>query len=1139
MHRRNKIGSKIFSPWMAATLLLCGAAHAQTISSSIGGLVTDATGAPVAGVNITVKNTETGAVNTAVTDASGTYAVPALLAGMYDVSAAKEGFQAYTATGLRLLSAQTARVDVMLKVGSIKQEVTVVSQAPMVETDSMGVSSSVTTPQLQNLPTSLQTVDAFIALAPGVQAYGDATNPPIGGGSHWGSVNFTLNGVEINDPGNSGAVTVQGVGMLVLPPPSSIQELKVQSNNMTAESRGKSAVTLVTKAGTNAYHFEAYEYLQNTALNANTFLLNASGKPRAVNRLNQFGGNVSGPVVRDKLFFFADYSGYRHHNEPISQLTLPGMAMRQGDFSALCTTFGADGVCGNGTQLYNPFTGQPFLKNLIPSSLISPQAKTLLGYLPAPTAAGSPGIPFAGPNYIATIPNTQNADSTDVRVDYDFSNTDRMFAVYAQRVADPWNSANASYPANYGQGRYAYNNHTASVSENHTFNSSTVNQFRFAWGDYGTKFSGQNQDIDPTALFPQMPQSYYRGLPTFSLSGYTGMWHDYGTGYWTPRWDVEFTNDLTHIHGRHTIQAGIDETGYKMSSRVPSTGSATGAFSFNGNWTGNKGWPGLPQSAGNSFADFLLGAGSSATTNGVGKFASMVYSRDWGVYIQDTWRVSSKVTINYGLRYEYQNPWKYRSQQEVATWDMKTNKLVLPQDSTTPSLPPGASADLLAAYPFETTKAIGAPIDYMQGDYNNFAPRVGIAYRPFGGSSTVIRAGYGIYYNFQPGFVGSRADAWNPPYQLSYSQTFTSLLPGKPTKTFLPDITFTNPFPGVSAGSLVTPNPDIYMIQWDFKNAVTQEWNLTLEHQWGQDWLTRATYIGNQAHHLPWNFGPINVPTVQVPNMPLQQQRPFQPWGGISATRSGGKQNFSQLQLEGVKRFSHGMSFQAEYQFTRSLDDVPTSGGPQQWQYPDLDYGNTVGLRRHWFVFNYIYELPLGRGRQFLGHAPGIVEAILGGWQVSGISTYGTGTPFSVAFSQTGTGIVGWWGGRADAVAGAPLYAGQQSGSHDIINGVQWFNPAAFASPQQWQWGNSARDMMWGPGLWNWDISGAKTFQGPERIRIQLRADLLDAFNHFNLGSPNATIADTRDHGTAVPLAGKITGGSGSRIIQLGLKLNF
>jgi hypothetical protein len=312
----------------------------------------------------------------------------------------------------------------------------------------MGISNSVSTTQLQNLPTSMQTVDAFISLSPGVQSAGDATNPPIGGGTHWGSVNFTLNGVGVNDPGNSGAVTVQGVGLLVLPPPSSIQELKVQANNVTAENRSHSTVTLVTKAGTNAYHFEAYEYLQNTKLNANTFLLNATGKPRAENRLNQFGGNLSGPILRDKLFVFFDYGGYRRRNSPVSQLQLPGMAMRQGDFSALCSQFGSDGTCSKGTQLYNPYTGQPFLNNRIPSNLITSQAKALLQYLPAPTVSDTAGLPFGSVNYVAALRNEQNKNAIDLRIDHNVSDKDRQGGgATGERVRRPASRAAGGRPS--------------------------------------------------------------------------------------------------------------------------------------------------------------------------------------------------------------------------------------------------------------------------------------------------------------------------------------------------------------------------------------------------------------------------------------------------------------------------------------------------------------------------------------------------------------------------------------------------------------------------------------------------------------------------------------------------------------------
>lgn len=1125
-----------------------GLLYGQNIMSSIVGHVTDPSGASVPGVAITVSSTETGVSRTATTGPSGTYSVPALLAGVYTVTAKKQGFKVYSVSGIRLLSAQTSRVDVVLKVGSIQQTVNVTGRASLIHTDSMSVGGSVTTRQLSDLPTSLQTVDAFIGLAPGVQYLGgDASNPPIGGSTHWGSVNFTLNGVSADQPGNGGGADVQGVGLLVLPPPSSIQELKVQSDDMSAEYQDHSAVTLVTKSGTNHFHFEAYEYLQNTNLNANTFLLNASGKPRAPEHLNQFGGNIGGPIWRNKAFFFFDYSGYRHETSVVDRHNYPSLAMRQGDFSALCSTFDSSGVCTKGTQLYNPFTGQPFLNNQIPSSMITAQSKALLKYLPAPTDLTSPGLPNELPNYLGEDPKSQQVNSGDLRIDTNISSRDRLFGVYAQRIADPWNTANANFPSNYGQGRYYYKDYSVSVSETHTFNASTLNTFRLAWGDYIQRFAGQNANFSLQSLFPSSPATLFNGLPTVSATGYNGLFHDVGTAYPTPQWDVELSDDLAYVSGRHTIKAGIDETGYKIFSRH-TTGNNTGTFSFNGHWTGNFGWPGMPTSGGNAFADFLLGAASGSATPGIGVFAKMVYSRDWGAYVQDTWQVTPNITINYGLRYDYQSPWQYRSPQ-VTTIDLNnanglpgTNSpLVLPENSSTPTLPAGGSADLFNAYPFETTQSIGLPLQYIEPDRDNFAPRFGIAWRPFGGTRTVLRAGYGVYYNFQPGYVGSRADAWNPPWLLGITESYTSLLPGrnKLTGPYLPDITFSDPFPGTNGKSSVSPHPTVFALQRNFQNARAQVWNLTLEHQFLRNWATRISYVGSQTHNLPYNFGQINVPVTQTPGEPIQTQRPLQPWGAVEMTRSAGTANFDQLQLELQHRFASGLSVVANYQYTRSLDNVPTAGGPQNWHFANLDYGNSQYIRRHMLTFDYIYALPFGRGGRWLTSLNGVENAVVGGWQVSGITYYATGEPFSVNFSQSGVkGVVGWWGGRADLVSGVPLYAGQQS-SHNIVDGVQWFNTNAFAPPAQWTWGNSARDMLFGPGAWNWDMSALKTFSLGEGLHLQFRGDFFDAFNHMNLGNPSSTIADTRDGGNPEPNAGKILGGGGNRVIQMGVRLMF
>ena len=1166
-------------------LLFGGLAFGQIIVSSVVGTVTDPSGAVIPGAKVTVTNTNTGINVKATTSSNGTYSVPGLMAGTYEVTVEAPGFSTYHATGITVVSATTVRVDAKLRVGNTSQAVVVRDTAQLVHTDSMSISGSITTRQLADLPTSLQTIDTVLKTAPGVMPYGanadgSNANPIVGGGSHWGTVNFTLNGMEINDPFNSGAVTIQGNGGggLVMPPPGSLQELSVKSANMTAQYEGHSTVTLVTKAGTNQFHGEAYEYLQNTALDANTYLSNASGNPRPVDHLNQFGGNVGGPIVHRKAFFFADFNGYRHAYGTVPQLHLPSMAMRSGDFSALCSTFDASGVCTSGTQLYDPYTGDPFPNNQIPSSMIAPQAKALLSYLPAPTVADDPAIPSEKTfNYVGSNSAIADIYGAELRIDYTLSSKDRIYGVYAQRVADPWGVANTTYPQNYGQTINSYSERNISGSETHVFNPNTLNEFRVAWGDYATRFSGQNLKFNTSSLFPQDPPSVFHGLPTITASGYTGMPHDYGTGLYTPRKNVEFNDDFTYIHGRHTIQAGADENGYKIWYRVPSANGVTGLFASNGNWTGRRGWPGtkLP-SPGNAFADLLIGVGSSSQTSATGAFATWNYSRYLGFYVQDTWQVTPRLTLFYGLRVEHQTPWHQNVIQKTS-FDPVNNKLVLPEKSATPTLPAEASADLFAAYPYETTQAIGVSTQFNQPYGKHIAPRFGFAFRPFGNQKTVFRGGAGIYYNFVNAAVSGANEVFNPPWNIGISQQFVSKLPGSPKTAYLPDITFSDPYPSTTK-TPVTKNPLIHYVPRDFKAGVSAEWNLTIEQQIGTNWAARISYLGNTTSHLPYNGADYNAIPLQQPTIPIQNQRPYQPWSTISAFLSQGREEFNQLQLGLRKQFSGGLLFQGEYQYTRSLDDVGTSGGPEIPFYYRSNWGNTDGERRHWAVFNYDYELPFGRGRHWLRNANAFTNAVAGGWQVSGITEYGTGVPINLGVSLSGTGIVGWNPFRPDRVPGVPLYKGKQTGHTNLTGkggGDQWFNPDAFAPPACYNsllttsstntytkgstvtckdvsdagtsagiptyaaYGNAARNMLWGPGYWNWDMSGMKSFPVRESLKLQLRADFIDAFNHTNLSNPNVTLPDVRDQGNANPNFGVITDGIGNRTVQLAVKLMF
>ena len=398
----------------------------------------------------------------------------------------------------------------------------------------------------------------------------------------------------------------------------------------------------------------------------------------------------------------------------------------------------------------------------------------------------------------------------------------------------------------------------------------------------------------------------------------------------------------------------------------------------------------------------------------------------------------------------YQTPWQIRDNLQTFL-NIPTDQLVLPENTMTPTLPAHANAALFAAYPYTTTKALGMPESYFQGDENNWGPRLGLAYRPFNSAATVFRAGYGVYYNFNPYNIGPQDDTLNPPWG-GTTLNFSTSLPGTPTTTYLPDLTFANPFPNTNNTTTVSAHPTINIMDRNFLNPVSQQWNATVEHQVGKNWAFRATYLGSQTHHIQWYQRDINIPVAMVPNVVEQNYRPLVPWANIPATRTGGKQNYNQLQLGVEKRFSKGMLLPAQYQWTDSIDNVAFSVNPQNWHNANADYGNTSDVLRHVLVVNYVYELPVGHGRQFLSSSPAWVNDIAGGWSLSGITTYETGIPFSVAFSVPST-EVGWLSGRADRVAGANPYA--KGTGHNIEAGVPWYNTAAFAPPQPWTWGNS------------------------------------------------------------------------------------
>jgi len=1123
--------------YLFITCFLASTANAQDITGSIVGRVTDASGAAIVGASVLVHNEGTGADTKQTVGSSGDYAVPNLFAGQYSIVIQKEGFASATVHNLSLRASQILRQNVALKAGAVFDTEEVKASDGLIHTDNQMLGSSLGAKQLEELPLATRSIDNLIQLAPGVTTSG--SNPRISGSNYWGGNNFTLNGISVNDAGNGGGAYTSGVSNLAManmPSPDSLQEFKVDSGNLNAEYRDVASITMVTKQGTNAFHVMAYEYFQNAALNANQFMLKAKGISRPVGNVNQFGIGLGGPLLKNRVFYYGAYRGVRQATSAVASLTMPSKAMQGGDFSALCTTFVA-GVCTVGTQLYNPFTGNPFANNQITPSLITSQAKTLLGYLPTLTNASATGLPNATADYVASKITTVGINGVDYRMDGTISTHDSLYGVFHWSKGSPWELGSTSYPTTYGNNPdYGYTDYSISGTETHIFSPTALNDFRVALVVHSSVRTGQNTNFAPWSLFPQLPVSDNGGLPTMAITGYTGMFYDYGKGYPFPEYDVEFIDNFTKIVGRHTLKFGFDETGYKNSikqggpSLTTTLGNPLGTFNFSGHWTGNKGWTNGGSSQGNAFADFLLGTADSSNYAGV--ITNIVtYNRDWEFYAQDTFQVVPRLTLNLGLRYQYQTPWTVRDNR-VSYMDLANNKLAIPEDGSTVTTPAYAVPSLMTAYPYETTAAAGWPKSYYIKDTNNFGPRLGFAYRLLSNDRAVLRGGWGMFYNTLPGFIGQHENIFNPPYRTG--ATFTSKLPGTLTAPYLPDVTFSNPFPAASQSGPTT-NPTIYMTARNLQNPTNYQWNLTYEEQFLQNWAGRISWVGLHSPNALYYAGDINRPGVQTKNVTTQAQRPYQPWGSINETHTDGRINFSQLQLELNHQYSHGFLMQVEYSFTKSKDNVPVSGGVQNVQDYNADYGHTDGTPKQNLTMNYLYDLPFGAKRRYQLHNK-FVDELVGGWSMSAITIYRSGVPFTVNFSVP-SNVVGWWGGRADRVPGVNPYARQ--GGHNVTSGVQWFNPAAFAPPQPWAWGNSQRNSLFGPGFWNWDVSALKSFSLTERQTLQFRCDALNVANHFNLTTVNNTIADTRDGGVAAPLAGKVTSGSGSRTIQFGLKYSF
>ena len=1073
-------------------LVFASTAIAQSITATIVGTVKDSSGGVMPGATVTVINEGTNVELRVEPDAAGDFVAPNLSPGVYTVKTEATGFKQNLTKGVRLLANRTVRLDVVLEPGALAQEIQVQAPAPVVNTESATIGNIMESQMITTLPLNGRTLDRLIRISAGVTS-DSASNPRVAGSSYWGGIQFNVDGATYNDSGNGGAAYSYRHGGATLPSVDAVSEFKIDANNQRAEFEGSASVTVVTKSGTNAFHGSVFLFNRNKAYAAKNFFATSAPKP-PFNR-NEFGFSLGGPIRRQRTFFFGDYEGLRERFPRTNTLSVATAAMRDGDFTGL-------------PVINDPLTGAPFSGNRIPPSRFDPRSVALLKYVPLPNLPGT-GTAGTIANYVGNISNISNINRYGVRLDHKLGNNDSLWGSFNYSKGAPYFVAQAFPPAYGSWSDGGYQTENLNLTHTRTFSARTMNEFRFGWFYHSGMRQGMNTDFDPRQLFPGLYGPFpIGGLPNVAIASHVSI-GDYGGSERGKQFTNQYIDNFTRVSGRHTIKAGIDFANYRVSSPPGAFGiltgiaqeAAFGRFTFNGRYT-NLNQP-LAQPA-HAFADFLLGY-PVATYRSTPSAVNLFYQTRYSAYIQDDWQLSPRLTLNFGLRYMVQTSWKERDRAQ-ANLDFTSGKLVIPGSE----LPPQTQQPLVSAYPIVLAKDAGLPGEVLETDKNNFAPRIGFAFRPFANNKTVIRGGGGFYYNTLPVYIGFRQMGFsNPPFLLP--ETFEAT-PG-PT----PSLTLAQPFPG---SGTISPNPALTAVERNIQNSLSQQWNLTVERELAHNLGFRVSYVGNKTNHLPWYNRSINVPETQAPGA-IQPRRPYQPWSDILLLSGGGDSTIHQLQVEAIQRYAHGLSFQAEYSWNRSLDDVPIVGGPQDPYDNRADRGDSESVRRHIFTIAYGYDLPLGPGKRFAS-VPGPAGKLLGGWQIAGITYLRSGVPFSVTFNAT---QAGWFSSRADLVRDPRLPRSQRS-----ID--RWFDPAAFAVPAPFTYGNSARNLLFGPGDIVVDFSVLKNTTIGENVTVQFRAELFNLPNHANFANPAANIS--------VPASvGHIFGAGDPRQIQFGLKILF
>ncbi|MDX1982835.1 MAG: carboxypeptidase-like regulatory domain-containing protein [Bryobacteraceae bacterium] len=1099
------------------TLLLSLIASALLAQNSgIQGLIIDPSGAAVPDVTVRAVNVATGVATTVKSNERGLYSAPFLPQGTYRITAEKEGFSPVTRDNLKLDVEQTARLDFELKVGSVAETVEVSAAAVLLESETTAVGQVIENKRIVEMPLNLRNYLELAKFAVGVLpgrtlGRGSRTGGEDGTeggfvalGQHAYQTNVLLDGVDNSSRASGGPLGFQA--QAVKPPVDAVAEFKVVTNNNSAEYgyRVGGKVLVSTRSGTNAIHGSLYEFLRNEKFDGANFFANRSGARKPTLRQNQFGGTIGGPVIKNRTFYFFSYQGTRIRRGRSFLATVPSESARNGDFSRegprRDSIFDPLTTTGTGAAVVR----QPFANARIPASRFDPVVVPIAANYPLPNIAGREFLPN---NHFFAPTDVDDSNQYDIRVDHNLSDKDRIFGRWSIRRDNKLQNGPLPQSAQGGglgqtidlPGDNWVGSWTRSISP------TVYNEARFGYTHFPTRFDIlDTENLNKKYGIKGAPGDGFNDGLDHGLARFTPA--DYGEigsrSFWPNNNfldNIQFNDNLLIQRGSHAIKAGMEyrrSMVFREASRF-----RRGQFAFNRIFTvQNPNVAASRAATGNGFADMLMGMASGTTVGN--QNGEDIYNPYWGFYLLDDWKISRNLTLNIGVRWEFFHPGYFPFGEKLGRGGVSrflTEFNVAPSDAR-----------------YETfVRPSGARDCGCTQDLNNFAPRIGLAYKL--NDRTVLRSGFGLFYGEadNTGSESARFGNITPDFTEVNLPTFDNITPSTLVRNGFVPVQLPAATPVANTGLLVSKDayPNQYVSQWFFD----------IQREFG-DMIFAVGYQGAKGTQL---FASRNINNGGPhPSIPEVRRRVRPTWSGVSLRDTGANSLYNAMTAKAEKRFSKGLTFVTSYTWSKNIDQANenlnegASGRASEYNL-SAERGLSDLDRRHNFVTSFTYELPFGRGRGMGANWNAVADAVLGGWQVGGILSLRSGFPFDISYP------------------GDPQNSGTRNRGNRIASGKledrtidRWFDQFAFVASDPGVIGNTGRNILTGPNSRNFDLILGKRFTMPwEGHAIQFRMESFNLTNTPTFGQPNS--------GLRGPATATITQADEPRRIQFALKYTF